>query len=110
MGVNRPYGVSLYPEVVDININKKPIKMAKITVLATSENDKPRKIRFEKFMDEEGNMRNGIGQTQYKIRPEDADEIILLRRRYLGGDYDLFNVIRGSELYVVLGYYNEGEV
>lgn len=84
--------------------------MAKITVLATSENDKPKKIRFEKFMDEEGNMRSGIGSTHYKIHPEDADEIILQRRRYLGGNYDLFNVIRGGTLYVVLGYYNEGEV
>jgi hypothetical protein len=77
----------------------------KVTILGMDEPKKP--IEFKVWFAADGSQ---DPQPETCIRPDEAQEIVLVQRNFMYGKYDYFNVKTGGHWFPVLGHFNDGIV
>ena len=81
--------------------------MTKVTILGQSEPSNLNKIEFKIWVLAVGTTSpHGINN----LKPEETDEIVLVCRKYRGGNYDYMSIRVIGYWFPVLGHFNDGVV
>jgi hypothetical protein len=79
----------------------------KVTILGMDEPTNFKKIEFKVWFEADGTP---TPNTINHLKPHECDEVVLLRRKYRGGNYDCLSIKILSDWYFVLGHFNDGIV
>jgi hypothetical protein len=79
----------------------------KVTILGMDEPKDYKKIEFKVWVEADGTT---TPNKANHLQPHECDEVVLLRRKYRGGDYDFLSAKILSDCYFVLGHFNDGIV